>query len=712
MPKNRIVEANEEILEQYENYYDVIVLIKSKDGNVLNKDDLLEMLKIEKNVNESLNAKCFSVADIISIIFLINENKNITYENKIRIMEEKSNDDIQSLLHFILKLMPSNYLALFLSKDFDGKKAEATLIKISLNGSLIFNEKEALKEEKEIANLIYSSNLKSIDASVLGGETIENDIMEANKESVLMLLPISFLLIIIVLWMTYKSMYEILISLLVLFLSIIWVYGIAAILNFSLNPISASLPILIVGMGIDYSIHLILRMKERRDVTAVYSALFLSTITTAIGFLSNTVSSIPLLQQFGFLASFGILSCYILTISLIPFFNKIKKFKEEKKGKFSFPGIEKKFNKEIVIFSVIILTTSMLFLSFHLSTRYDIKDFLPPKLKIARDARYFISSFNFSTSEVDVLIKGNVTSPSFLFQIKKSIDNINDDDYVIKIGGKASVDSVISLMHDFATNDSFFDLNYNKSFSLLYDKYMYNDLPRKNTTWKDIKILYDWIYKHGGKYVLHKNNEYDGALLRINANVHGSEEATKKLYDEIKKDVNLRGYNYIITGPTIVAYVVMKSFEKSQINSTILALFLSFFVMEIIFRRKFKSYMLGVITAIPVILTVIWILGTMALLHISLTVTTITVTSLAIGMGIDYSIHVTNEYMMNGKNAVKNVGVALMASAATTILAFVLLSFSLLPPIKIFGFLISISIFYSFIASIFILPIFLEFFYH
>ncbi|MCD6573902.1 MAG: MMPL family transporter [Thermoplasmata archaeon] len=706
LPDNDVVRANKEVLTEYEDYYYVVVLAKSRDGNILNKEDMLEILEIEKKVNESLNAKSFSFADFISSIFLMNENKEINYENRIEVMERKGNEDIKQLLHFLSKIIPSSYLSIFLSNDFDGEKANATIIQFSLNSSLIFNEKEALEKERIIERIISEEKTEHIEAIVLGGKIIEEDIMRANKKSIAILLPLSLLLVIIILLLTYKNLWEVAISLIILFLSILWVYGVASIMHFSLNPISASIPVLLAGIGIDYSIHMILRIKEGENEKIVFSALLLSTITTAIGFLSNVVSSISLLQQFGILASFGIFSCFSITILLVPSIDELKNFEKVEKTKFVRNVIVKMVKKashhKTATISAIFLVTAFLFISsLNLTSEYDIKDFLPKNLKISRDARYLISNFNFSTGEIDVLIKGNVTSAHLLHEIKSSVDNISDS-HIVKI------ESILSLMHDYATNDSIFDLNYNESFSEMYSKVMENDLPKKNATYEEIKELYDWIYKHG-RHVLHKNAKYDGTLIRIHVSTKGEKKEVEKLYEKVKKGIRI-DEKHIITGSTITAYVVMNAFQKSQIESIILALILSFVVMSIVFIKKYGSVILAIFALIPVILSTIWILGTMSILGISLTVTTITVASISIGLGIDYSIHVVNEFATHREieRVAKNTGHALMASAMTTIFAFALLSFSLLPPIKTFGFLISLSILFAFLASMFVLPLLLD----
>ena len=127
--------------------------------------------------------------------------------------------------------------------------------------------------------------------------------------------------------------------------------------------------------------------------------------------------------------------------------------------------------------------------------------------------------------------------------------------------------------------------------------------------------------------------------------------------------------------------------------------------------------MLGIMTMLPVIFCVIWILGTMYVLGISLNIMTLMVTSLTIGIGVDYGIHISHRFIEDIDefenvsdaihNTVTHTGVALFGGATTTIAGFGLISFASMPPIAQFGLITALTILYSSIASIFVLPTFL-----
>lgn len=706
LPDNKIVKANEKILKEYENEYIVPILIKAKNGNVLLRENLIEILKIEDEIRKNINAEPLSIADVISYAILL---KKAGYEEKIKAMENISNESIIKIINY--PFFPKNLLDIFLSNDFNGKRANATIIKLSLDGSLIKDKDKAFENESKIKSIVDGYEYNYIEATVLGYRIISDEIIKSSNRSISFLLPISFILVIIVLILFLRSIYDVVLSLLSLSLSIIWIYGFAALLNFSLNPLTTSIPVLLVGLGIDYSIHLKMRINEEKSkekaLKGIGIALILSALTTSMAFLSNVSSEIENLKEFGILSSFGILSCLFITIIIT---SKKERETRERKilitiGKFA------EGKGKYIIALAILLTIIMLYSALHIKAEFDIMDFLPKKLMMTKDINYLFKNFQaMQREEADVIITANICHPEVIKKIYYSIENMKDDSYIIKSGNEYEVYSILSLMKDYA-NKSFFDFRYNENFSLLYSSFFENGLPKENVTSNDVKKLYDFLFgiaPNDVKYVLNEN--YNETVIRIATNTGKNEANISILYDELKNDIEIE--NAIITGGIISNYIILKEIRNSQLKSLLLTILFSFIILEIVFYIKKKSFLIGIIALSPIIISSIWILGTMNFLNIPLTITTITTSSLAIGLGIDYSIHITHKFMEEKDfiSTISSTGFSLIGSALTTISAFGLLSFSLIPPLRIFGISVAISIFYSLICCIFILPILLDFF--
>lgn len=111
------------------------------------------------------------------------------------------------------------------------------------------------------------------------------------------------------------------------------------------------------------------------------------------------------------------------------------------------------------------------------------------------------------------------------------------------------------------------------------------------------------------------------------------------------------------------------------------------------------------IAVAPIVLVLIWTLGTMALLGISYNLVTALITAISIGIGVDYTIHIIHRYeeelehLGNPERAaiqtLRTTGAALLGSALTTMLGFGALIFSSLTPFQELGIVTAIIIAYS-----------------
>ena len=127
-----------------------------------------------------------------------------------------------------------------------------------------------------------------------------------------------------------------------------------------------------------------------------------------------------------------------------------------------------------------------------------------------------------------------------------------------------------------------------------------------------------------------------------------------------------------------------------------------------------RSLRYAVVTIIPVGLVVAWLYALMYLIGFNLNLVTATIGAISIGVGIDYSIHMTERFreelrraatkMQALRQAAKGTGVVLVASAGSSIVGFTILGFAPMPMFSSFGFLTAIMIFLALVASLVVLP--------
>jgi len=387
------------------------------------------------------------------------------------------------------------------------------------------------------------------------------------------------------------------------------------------------------------------------------------------------------------------------------------------------------------ILAVLVVTLSAASGAVQLRAEFNIEDFLPPDLEFTENINYMNDNFNTSQEKAFILVEGDLTNPAVLRAIDQTITNMKDDSRVQNYHGQPQAESILSLMRDYA-NDSTTkespDTRYDRNFEELFAA---ADADGDGVPEANITALYHWLYTHSKKTrdetipLLHrtegKNNSarYDGAVIRIEVDSRNLKKAGE-LYDELLDDYEplkeMEGKEIeraTVTGGPVLAHVIIKSMEKSQVRSLIVTIIVSAITLTLVFWFYDRSKIVGLITIIPVVLVVAWILGLMHFAGIPLNIMTMMIAALTIGIGIDYAIHITHRFVEEQKKyenvdqacrvTVTNTGAALFGAALTTFCGFGILVLSIMPPLKTFGLITALMIVFGFLSSVFVLPVFL-----
>jgi hydrophobe/amphiphile efflux-3 (HAE3) family protein len=176
------------------------------------------------------------------------------------------------------------------------------------------------------------------------------------------------------------------------------------------------------------------------------------------------------------------------------------------------------------------------------------------------------------------------------------------------------------------------------------------------------------------------------------------------------------GYTIETTGMAKVMNTISRLITGAQTRSIIISIFLVFLIITLTFR----SLSAGILGIIPISFTVLLNFGIMGLFGIKLDLSTAMVGSVAIGIGIDYTIHYLIAYRHERRktdnletvahNTMKGVGKAVLFNAFSVALGFLVLLLSRFTPMNFFGLLIAITMFTSSTASLTILPVLLNLF--
>ncbi len=681
-----------------------------------------------------------NVSDMMSMYTKINENITVA-RDALDMMANRLPQ--MSGFTYMMKQF-SGELNVMFSKDFNGRSAKAAMMFVMLNNTNLPGETDNQHNlrmeslEEEVGNIAKESHVKS-KIMVMGSYLVTEASTKTSNEAFNVLIPIAIILIIVILLVTVRSALDMALGVVGLGMAIAWAYGFGVMMGYTFNQISTTVAVLLIGLGIDYSIHTTLRYREELRkgktvrkamndmITHLGMALILSTLTTIIAFLSNVSSPVPPVADFGIMNAVGIFGAFIIFTTGIPAIKILIDEHREKKGKLKIKkekgregsgvvalnkfiassGTIAERHRVAAIVAVVIISGVSLYGGINVSTSFDLKDFLPQHLEITNTINFMMDNFNTSGMSYNyVLIEGNVTSPQALKAVKETMDNINGDEYV----DYSQVSSITTLISEWKEKNSTFA-------KMVKDNDTNGDgLPDKN-----IQGIYNWLYEHAhGNSVLHKSNgTYDSMIIIIPSSA-SNEHENRILSKEINEDIvplKNAGLKVIPTGTNLLTFHILDMLEGSQWRSLWITIVSSLVVLTVAFWYEKRSLILGLITSIPVVLALLWLLGSMYALGISFNAITVTITSLTIGLGITYAIHITHRFLEDletektigdaVRKTARHTGTSIFGAAVTTMAGFGTLMVSSMPPIQQFGEIATLSIIYSFVLSVFILPAFL-----
>ncbi|PKK86626.1 MAG: Fis family transcriptional regulator [Thermoplasmata archaeon HGW-Thermoplasmata-1] len=717
----------------------VIAGLKSKEINNLDSQ-----VKNIISVSEFIYAKTFSSSVENSLVFYRDAGDKIgEAADGINFLQ----DNIGGVTGFARAMNTlDSGVSSIISNDFDGTSAASCMMILTLNSSYLPDEGKAEHAnrletvQKRIA--LIAADHTSAEVKLLSDTMISKATEETLSETITLLIPIAIALVVFMLLLTFRSVVDTLLGVLGLGMAMAWAYGFGVLMNFSFNQISATVAILLIGLGIDYSIHTTMRYREelrkkwdvKRSTGTMIShlgvGLALTTVTTVVAFLSNLSSPIPPIVSFGIMNAVGIFGAFVIFLTVIPAIRMLIDLRREKTGQLMIRELKKRRNRSsgvtfldralyrgaewstrhryIVICVVGLLGAASLVGATQIETDFDSRDFLPEGIELTDTIRYLTDNFAAANiNDAYILINGNVSSAAAVNAINATMSNIRNDPFVDFYQST----SITALIKTYSEMDS--------SFSTLVKS---SDIDGDGLPDANIVSIYDWLYENTGEAssVVEKNNgSYGSALIKIRSYA-GTTNENGRLYKELLKDIKPledAGLSAHPTGMSIITYKISDSLQGSQWTSMLITLGIAFVILAFVFAYKIRSISslgLGMITMIPVAISLIWILGTMYLLGISFNVVTVTVTSLTIGLGIDYAIHVTHRFIEelekgetideSLKRTVMTTGTAVFGAVSTTVAGFGTLILSSMTPLREMGIITLISIVYSFLLAIFVLP--------
>ena len=567
---------------------------------------------------------------------------------------------------------------------------------------------------------------------------------------------------------------DLFLSLGAILLSIGWMQGAGTILGPGYldiigapNQVSQIAPIILIGLGVDYAIHFNSRYREEigsgntingstsSTLKSVGIALTLATLATIVGFLTNIVSPLPELKDFGILVSVGIFFAFFLVMTFVPAIRTLLDRRAEKKEKidseaFTSSGdsvlnkiseasgiIPKKL--KLIALALLVSVSSYGYISFtNLETIFEFTDFLPEDNPVVKTLDLLSEEFGGGFGETtSVLIEGDdLATVEVHNALIQSINNLSDKENIIVYAGNVAQESVVGSLGQLLAPQSGPpgapagppDMELIGALSSYGVDIMSGGQgldALKVKTGGDVQGLYEYLVGKDSETFLasiyfDENSKVTAAQVRISTSAGSLAAAQLRddIYDAFKPMTDL-GIDVAATNDAIVTQSVSDLISQSQFQSLIFAILASMSFLIIYYFLDMRRPFLGVITILPVVAIVMGTYLGMYYLDIPLNPVTSTLSGLAIGIGVPFVIHVTNRFreaLLENNNPVeaatitlKTTGGSLFGSAFTTMAGFGILMTSTLKPFQQMGQVVVVALGFALVASILILPTLLVF---
>jgi predicted RND superfamily exporter protein len=562
---------------------------------------------------------------------------------------------------------------------------------------------------------------------VAGRPIVEGTMALLGPADMKRMVPIVILVIFIVLFITLRSLKGTLITLGVVFFSTIWAFGLMAVTGIPVYAVSTMIPVMLIAIGVADGIHLYshlhvyvdhhpnaTKLEATKDMLKyLWKPVVMTSVTTAVGFISLLTSQVYPVKYFGIFTAFGVMMAMVFSLVFLPagimIFGLPKPkpvdHEEDKEGhshsklanNFAAAVIKHKYvsivgSAIIVVLSVIGMQEIWINSSFLDKFEKDSDIVLTDK---------FINDHFGGTSTLNLILDAHGKKDVFKEpRVLKLVDIMQKD-----------VDSSLAVV-----GNSFSLADYIRRMNKVMnaDKESYNCIPDNQDMIAQYLLLYEMS---GDPENLNKVVDYDyekaNVTFQLKSDNSKAMNAALAIINNYKDDFKKMGIDMNYAGSGYKGLVFTDLILEGQIKSLILSLI----IIVVLLSLMFKKLSIGLIGSVPIILTALISFGIMGFLGIPLNTTTALLSSIAIGIGIDYAVHFLEQYRHNAKHSQNKLataqktmahsGRAIIYNAIVVIAGFLVLLFSVFPPNRELGALVSLNMFTSFVGTLTIMLVLL-----
>ncbi|NLM41131.1 MAG: RND family transporter [Firmicutes bacterium] len=548
---------------------------------------------------------------------------------------------------------------------------------------------------------------------------------QAMKEDLVKLVPFVVVIIGAVLYATLRSVLGIIIPLVTVGMSVIWTVGLMIWRGIPVSMISMVMPVILVTIGIASSIHILNKYQEglarglaKREAleetfAAITSPVAMAALTTAAGFASLITAFVHPIREFGVLTAIGVMLAMALSLSLVPALLilvreprvRLAEDTPEKEGPLScllqaFVTWAVARPKQLTAVVVVLLVVFALGAGL-ITLESNIVNYFGASSPV-RQATTVIEEVFGGSMQISVVLdtgeEDGVKDPEVLQEL---------------VAIQEYLDSWDTINHATSIADVIRELN-----QALWDgdPQAYT-IPDSREAVAQQLLLFTMQGGSGIDSLV--TYDYSKALVTAQMKTLDAEQMAHVI-GEVENFLATR-YNGSsklkahLSGTPKVMQRLMNRYVQTQVSSLIS----SSIMVGVIVSLLMRSVSLGLFSMIPLIFTVVVNFGIMGFAGLPLDAVTSMISSVAIGIGVDYAVHYISRYrweLERGQDSAvalrltsRSAGRAIIYNALALVVGFLVLVFSHFRAIAVFGLLISAAMIVSSLAALLVIPLLLNY---
>ncbi len=709
-----------------------------------------EGMSTDTSINNllSLKYKIQSLSWVHSVITLLDipllNNSDTSLQERLQNFKTLKDEDVDRNRGFKEILNSPVFRNFVISED---GKTSGIIVNIKENKKIESSKNKSKKEIEDYKDQIKKQNHQNIleirdviksyedvGKIYLGGiPMIADDMMSFIKSDIIVFGLGVLLFIIITLWYVFRKLIWIIVPVSSCLFSVIIMMGILGLLGWKVTVISSNFIALMLILTMAMNIHMSTRFIQLKNdfpkknnfeiisltTNKMFWPILYTVLTTIFAFLSLIFSEIKPIIDFGWMMTFGLVTSFIVTFSLLPTllnFTSIQNIsiKKEQNSKITnFLSLIALNNKKIIFIVTGLIIIFSVFGISRLEVENSFINYFKKNTEIYKGMKLIDEKLG-GTTPLEVIlkfpkIKKKDTAEDDEYDDWENEEDGNDEKYWFtkdKIDKITSVHNYLDSLPQIGKVISFSSiidvatqLNNNKSLGTLEMGVLYSKIPENIKT----EII--------DPYISIENNE-----ARINLRIIDSQENLRrndlinKINFDLKNKIGLKEDEYKLAGVLILFNNLLQSLFKSQILTLGLVM-IGILSMFLILFRNIKLSLIGVI---PNFIAAFFILGIIGLLGIPLDMMTITIAAITIGIAVDNSIHYIyrfkeefmkiKDYNKTLKICHSTVGIAILNTSITIIFGFSILVLSKFIPTIYFGVFTGLAMLLAMISVLTLLP--------